>query len=61
MKLYRVTFDDQPTYVEARYFAEAIELWSCHMAKEQGADWDGDEEPEEVALVHDEAVVRRLP
>lgn len=61
MKLYLVRWDGMPTYVEALSFAEAIELWSCHMAKEQGADWDGDEEPEEVALVHDEAVVRRLP
>lgn len=59
MSLYLVRFDDMPTYVEAPTFSEAIALWDVHMAKEQGADWDGNEQPEEVVLVHDEAVVRR--
>lgn len=58
MLLYLVQFDAQDYYVEAPDFPAAIELWKVHVAKLWGDDYDGTEQPESVALVHDEPVVR---
>jgi len=57
-KLYHVQFDNESYYVEAPSFALAIEAWKRHVAALWGADYDGTEEPESVALVHDEPVIR---
>lgn len=58
MKLFHVQFDGQSYWVEAPNFPVAIELWKRHVAVAWGTDYDGDEEPESVALVHDEPVIR---
>lgn len=57
-ELYHVQFDHMDYYVEAPSFALAIEAWKRHVAVLWGTDYDGTEEPESVALVHDEAVIR---
>lgn len=60
IKLYLVRYDEQPYYVEAASMAEAIEIWrEDRLAQPKEYGWDGDEEPEEVALVHYEPVIRR--
>jgi hypothetical protein len=56
-----VRFDGMPTHVEAPSFAAAVELWAAHMKADQGDDWDGDEQPEEVVLVDENSVVRSKP
>lgn len=58
MNLYHVQFDSQTYYVEAGSFADAIILWGRHVSVLWGDDYDGTEEPESVALVHDEPVIR---
>jgi len=58
MKLYCIQFDNQPRYVEAESFAKAVEAWRRWAAKEWGEDYDGTEEPESVALISDEPVIR---
>lgn len=58
MNLYLVQFDNQPYYVEASNFGDAIAAWKRHVAQAWGQDYDGTEEPESVALIHDEAVIR---
>lgn len=58
MKLYHIQFDDQPYFVEAESLGQAVAAWRAHVAVLWGSDYDGDEEPESIALVHDEPVVR---
>ena len=58
MKLYMIQFDGQRDYVEAESYGAALKAWHAHMMIEQAPDWDGTEEPESVALVHDEPVIR---
>ena len=58
MNLYHVQYDDQPYYVEAPSFAAAIVAWRTHVADEWGDDFEGTEEPESVAVIHDRAVIR---
>lgn len=58
MNLYHIQFDGESYYVEAANLAQAVELWKTHLQKEWGDDYNGTEEPESVALVHDEAVIR---
>lgn len=57
-KLYRVTFDGQDRYVEAPDFPRAIEAWKAWGKAEWKEDYDGTEEPESVALVSDDPVIR---
>jgi hypothetical protein len=56
--LYLIQFDHQDYYVEAPSMGCAIEAWKAHVQVEWGSDWDGTEEPDSCALVHDEAVIR---
>lgn len=59
MKLYAVTFDGTPDYVEAENFAAAIQIWRAHLiATNAPGDFDETIEPESVALVHDAPVLR---
>jgi len=58
MNLYLVQYDSVSYYVEAPSFAHAIDLWERHVAAIWGSDFDGTEQPESVALVHDESVIR---
>lgn len=58
MNLYLVLYDGQPYYIEARTFPGAIDTWRQHVAEEWGEDFDGTEQPESVALVHEKAVIR---
>lgn len=58
MNLYLIHYDSQPFYVEAPDFAAAIEFWHAHVKELWGDDYEGDEQPESVALVHEEPVVR---
>lgn len=60
MKLYRVEFSDGggPWFVEARSMGEAQRLWLKAMRGVWESDWTGEEEPDAIALVHDEPVIR---
>ena len=58
MKLYEVRYDGVTWYVEAPSFGMAIAAWEHRVACLWGSDYDGDEEPDSVTLVHHEAVVR---
>lgn len=58
MHLYLVQFDGINYYVEAASFGEAIGKWQSHVKVLWGDDYDGTEQPESVAHVHDEAVIR---
>lgn len=57
-KLFCVRYDGEDYYVEAHCFPVAIERWRQHVAKLWGGEYDGNEEPESVALIHDEPVIR---
>lgn len=57
MNLYRVTFDDQDDYVEAKTFGEAITVWRAALKVDD--DWvDDTTEPQSVELVADKPVMR---
>lgn len=58
-RLYLLQFDGEHYYVEAATVADAIYAWMVHQRKEWGKDWDGTEEPDSVALVHERPVIRR--
>lgn len=58
MSLYLIQYDSEPYYVEARDFHRAIRTWTQHVKILWGTDFDGTEEPESVALVHEDAVLR---
>lgn len=60
MNLYQVLYDSQHYYVEAESFPAAIDLWKAHVAKVWDDDFDGYEEPESVALIHDGEVIRSM-
>ncbi len=59
MKLYRVTFDGQPDFIEAATFGAAIVAWRLKLiADNTPGDFDDSVEPESVELVHDAPVIR---
>ncbi len=58
MNLYLIQFDAQDYYVEASDFTRAIESWKIHVSRMWGADYDGTEQPESVALIHDDPFIR---
>lgn len=58
MKLYRVTFDNQPDYVEAASFGHALLIWREHVIADNPGDFDATVEPESLELVHDQPVWR---
>jgi hypothetical protein len=58
-KLYLITFDRVPFYVEAVTMREAESIWLEAMRDEWESDWDGNEEPEQISLVYDEPVIRK--
>lgn len=58
MNLYHVQFDSQSWWVEAPTFAAAIEAWHSRVRAEWGDDYDGTEQPDSVAHVHDGGVIR---
>ena len=58
MKVFMVTFDGQNSVVEAASMSLAIAAWHDAMKVEWGDEYTGDEEPDQVALVHDEPVIR---
>lgn len=58
-KLYRITFDGEPDYIEAVDFGAAIEIWRAKLiAENEPGDFDDDVEPESVNLEHDRPVLR---
>lgn len=57
MRLYRILYESEDSYVEAESMPAAIAAWKAHIALVCG---DGTEEPEACGLVHDEPVVRSL-
>lgn len=58
MRLYHVQYDGVCYYVEAESFARAIELWKA----DREADWGEpcEDEPESVALINNDPVIRAL-
>lgn len=59
MKLYKVTFDDQPDFIEAENLRDAITIWRGNLLKTNDNDPDFiDIDPESAELVHDEPVLR---
>lgn len=54
--LYLATHDSINDYIEANSFSDAIAVWKTHVRKSEGGLWD--EDPESLALVHDEPVIR---
>jgi hypothetical protein len=60
MNLYQVLYDGQHYYVEAESFTAAIGLWKIHVSMLWGEDYDGSEQPESVALIHDDPVIRSV-
>lgn len=58
MNLYHIQDDGQSYWVESESFALAIVAWQWHVKEAWGADFTGEEQPESVHLVHDEAVIR---
>lgn len=55
MKLYRILFDNEPSFIEAESFGDAVTLW--RKVFEATEDCEAPE-PESVELVHHEAAVR---
>ena len=58
MSLYHVQFDHESYYVEAPTFGGAVAAWRTHVAKLWGCTYEGTEEPESVALLHEDPVIR---
>lgn len=58
LKLYHLTFDGQDFYVEALSMHLAQAIWLDAMRETWGTEWTGEEEPDQIALVHDEPVLR---
>jgi hypothetical protein len=58
MSAYMIQFDGQTRVVDAPGFTEAIEAWHEAMQIEWGDDYDGTEQPESVALIDDDLVIR---
>lgn len=57
MNLYHLQYDDQPYYVQAETVAWAVQSWKEHVKKLWGSEYEGTEEPQSVALIHDEEVI----
>lgn len=57
MKLFLIHFDGEPYYVNSQGFTEAIDAWKDHVKELWGDDYEGDEIPESVALIHDGPVI----
>lgn len=58
MRLYQVQFERESYWVEAVSMMEAVSLWKQHVKREWGADYKADEEPDSVALIHEDCVIR---
>ena len=58
MNLYHVQWDGGSRYVEAATFGDAVKLWREAMRDEWGDDLRPDDEPDSVALVDDQPVLR---
>lgn len=58
VKLYHIQYDGQCYWVEASCFAIAILRWKDHVRGLWGEEYDGTEEPDSCALIHDEPVIR---
>lgn len=58
MKLYQIAFDSINYFVEASSFGEAIAAWKAHVKQDWGDSYTGIEEPDSVALIYDEPVIR---
>ena len=56
--LYLVEYDGERYYVEAVDFPSAISTWLGYMAMVWGNDFKGNEQPDSVAFIHDEPVIR---
>lgn len=57
MSLYHIQYDGEPYYVEAPGFGEAVEVFKAHL-KEIDNEIDGRNEPDSVALLSEEPVIR---
>lgn len=55
--LYLIQYDSVNYYAEAADLAKAVEAWKAHVKIAWGDDYDGTEEPESIALVHEEPVI----
>lgn len=58
LNLYCISYDSMEYYVEAESMPAAITAWKDHVALAWGDDYDGTEEPESCAFIHDEPVIR---
>jgi len=56
--LYHIQFDHISYWVEAADIRGAVDVWKRHVAKDWGAECDGSEEPESIALISEESVIR---
>jgi hypothetical protein len=59
MSLYHLQYDGESYFIEAGSMTEAIGVWDEHVQKKWGPDYDGLEEPESCALIHDGDVIRQ--
>ena len=58
LKLYLIHYDHQAYYVEAENLVNAVGKWKEYVKLDWKEDYDGTEEPESIALVHEAAVIR---
>ncbi len=58
MRLYKVTFDNQPEFVEAPDFGSAVLIWREHLMATNPGDFDGTENPESLELISESPVIR---
>jgi hypothetical protein len=58
LNLFHIQYDSVSYYVEAATMQHAITLWKNHVRQAWGDEYDGTEEPESCAHVHDEPVIR---
>lgn len=57
MNLYRILYDVSPKYVQAEDFAAAVQAWKEHVKELWGDEYEGNEQPESVELIHNEPVI----
>lgn len=56
MKLYRILFDTEWYWVEAKDMTDAVAIWK----EESRKLWGEGDEPESIELMHEGAVLRRI-
>lgn len=56
--VYLIRYDGQVYIVEATSMGRAVEIWTAHVARLWGQEFDGTEQPASCELIHDEPVIR---